>query len=142
MPYKQLPKTMIKEIVRFSVNCLNQLPADDDVSDTLSPNTIMTGKANPDYNKMSVEFGAYEQIYEPTIFATNTLRSRTTGAIALTATGNAQGDYYFMSLVSGRRVSRHQWTVVPVMDAAIDRVEQIAAAENQPWEQNTGLLVE
>jgi hypothetical protein len=112
LPFKGLPKLMVKEVERFSVNCLNQLPAQDGVSDTLSPNTIMTGKANPDYNSMRVEFGSYVQIYEPTTFATNTLRSRTTGAIALTATGNAQGDYYFMSLVSGKRLSRHQWTTV------------------------------
>jgi Reverse transcriptase (RNA-dependent DNA polymerase)/Zinc knuckle len=142
LPYKRLPKLMVKEVVRFSVNCLNQLPAEDGVSTTLSPNTIMTGKSNPDYNNMRVEFGSYVQIYEPTTFATNTLRSRTTGAIALTATGNAQGDYYFMSLVSGRRLSRHEWTPVPITDAAIERVEQIAAEENQSWVQNTGLLME
>ena len=33
---------------------------------------------------------------------TNTNRSRTTGAIALNPTGNAQGDFYFMSLVTGK----------------------------------------
>jgi hypothetical protein len=82
------------------------------------------------------------QIYEPTTFATNTLRSRTTGAIALTATGNVQGDFHFLSLVTGRRISRHQWTVVPMTDAAISRVEQLAAAESQPWIQTSGLLVE
>jgi hypothetical protein len=66
----------------------------------------MTGKPNPDFNKMKIEFGSYVQVYEPTTFATNTLRSRTTGAIALTATGNVQGDYYFMSLITGRLLSR------------------------------------
>jgi hypothetical protein len=140
--YKRLSKLLVKEIVRFSVTCLNQLPAEDGVSDTLSPNAILTGKADPDYNNMRVEFGSYVQIYEPATFATNTLRSRTTGAIALTATGNTQGDYYFLSLITGRRVSRHQWTQVPVTEAAIERVEQLATKETQSWVQTTGLLVE
>jgi hypothetical protein len=101
----------------------------------------MTGKPNPDFHNIKIEFGLYEQIFEPTTFSTNTLRSRTTGAIALTATGNAQGDYFFMSFITGRRLSRHQWTAVPMTDDAIDRVEQMAAAEEQPWVQSTGLLV-
>jgi hypothetical protein len=95
------------------------VPANDGVSETLSPLNILTGKPNPDYNNMKIEFGTYVQIYEPSTFATNTLLSPTTGAVALTTTGNTQGDYYFSFLVTGRRLSRHQWTVVPMIDAAI-----------------------
>jgi hypothetical protein len=142
LPFKRLPKIMVREIVKHSVTCLNQLPANDGLSEHLSPLSIMTGKSNPDFNHMRIEFGSYAQIFEPTTFASNTLRSRTTGAIALTATGKAQGDFHFMSLITGRRLSRHQWTPVPMTDAAIDRVEQIASEEDQPWVQNTGLLVE
>jgi hypothetical protein len=142
LPYKRLPNLLVRELVKHSVTCLNQLPADDGLSDTLSPHTIMTGKPNPDYNDLKLEFGAYVQVFEPTTFSTNTLRSRTTGAVALTHTGNAQGDYYFLSLVSGNRLSRHQWTSLPMTDSAIARVEQLAASENQPWIQSSGLLVE
>jgi hypothetical protein len=132
LPFKRLPRLMVREIIKHSVTCLNQLPDDNGVSGTLSPLTIMTGKPNPDFNKMRIEFGSYVQIFEPTTYATNTLRSRTTGAIALTATGNTQGDYYFMSLITGRRLSRHQWTAVPMTYSAIARVEHIAADESQP----------
>jgi hypothetical protein len=142
LPHKRLPKLLVREVVRHSVTCLNQIPADNGVSDTMSPNTIMTGRPNPDYNLMTLEFGSYVQIYEPTMFAMNTLRSRTTGAITLTHNGNAQGDYHFLSLISGRRVSRHQWTMLPITEGAIARVEQLAAEEGQPWVQSTGLLVE
>jgi hypothetical protein len=113
LPYRRLPKLMVREKVKHSVTCLNQLPADDGVSGMLSPNTIMTGKPNPNFNLMTLEFGSYIQFYEPTTFATNTLRSRTTGAITLTHTGNAQGDYLFMSLITGCCLSRHQWTALP-----------------------------
>jgi hypothetical protein len=79
LPNKCIPKLIVREIVKHSVMCLNQLLADDRVSDMLSPNMIMTGKPNPNYNLMQVEFGSYVQIYEPTIFAKNTLQSCTTG---------------------------------------------------------------
>jgi hypothetical protein len=102
----------------------------------------MTGKPNPDYNLMALEFGSYEQIYKPTTFSMNTLQSHTTGAIALTHTGNSQGDYHFLPLVTGCRLSRHQWTSLPITEAAIARVEQLEAEEDQPWVKSTGLLVE
>ncbi len=80
---------------------LNQFPARNGVSDTLSPLTITTGRPTPYYNDMKIEFGAYAQVYENG-GPTNTVRARTTGAIALTPTGNAQGGYYFLSLTTGR----------------------------------------
>jgi hypothetical protein len=58
--------------------------------DTLSPFTIMTGRPNPNYNDMKIELGVYAQVYDDSGPA-NTVRARTTGAIALTPTGNAQG---------------------------------------------------
>jgi hypothetical protein len=84
LPYKRLLKLMVWEVVKQSVVFLNQLPAEDGILDVLSPNTIVTGKSNPNYNLMTLEYGSYVQIYEPTTFATNTLRSCTTGAIVLT----------------------------------------------------------
>jgi hypothetical protein len=73
---------------------------------------------------------------------TNTIKSRSVGAIALTATGNESGDYYFMSLATGARISRHNWTELPITDTAIARVESMAANEGQPLIQDQGLLVE
>jgi hypothetical protein len=136
-----MPYIMIRETIKHSITSLNQLPAADGLSDTVNPLCIITGKSNPDFNNLRIEFGTYDQIYEPTTFSTNTLRSRTTGAIALTPTGNYQGNFCFMSLVTGRRLSRHQWTAVPISDTAIENVEQIAAQEDQPWIQSSGLLM-
>jgi hypothetical protein len=50
----------------------------------------MTGRPNPNYNDMKIELGVYAQVYDDSGPA-NTVRARTTGAIALTPTGNAQG---------------------------------------------------
>jgi hypothetical protein len=75
-------------------------------------------------------------------FFSNTLRARTTGAIALGHTGNRQGDYHFLSMITGKRLARHQWTALPITEAAIARVEQLASEQDQPWVQPGGLLFE
>jgi hypothetical protein len=100
-------------------------------SDTLSPLTIMTGRPNLDYNDMIIEFGAYAQVYKDG-GPTNTVRARTTGAIALTPTGNAQGGYYFLSLTTGRKLSQQQWDELPMPDRVIAAVERISKTDNQP----------
>jgi hypothetical protein len=91
----------------------------------------MTGRANPDYNELKLEFGLYVQIFEDNT-PSNTTTSRNTGAIALNPTGNAQGDYFFMSLVTGKRLSRHQWTKIPMTNAVTSAVEAMAEKEGQP----------
>jgi hypothetical protein len=103
LPFKRIPKAMMRAAIEGAHKALNQFPANNGVSDFLSPLTIMTGRPNPDYNDMRIEFGAYAQVFEDND-PTNTAKARTTGAIALTPTGNAQGGFFFLSLVTGRRL--------------------------------------
>ena len=56
----------------------------------------------------------------------------TSGAIALSHTGNAQGDYFFMSLATGKRIARHAWTLIPMPLAVVAAVEHMADVEHQP----------
>ena len=139
LPFRRLPNLMITSMVKHVIQCLNMLPAPNGVSPTLSPDSIVTGSPPPDYNRLQLEFGSYVQLFDD-VSPTNTLRSRTFGAIALT--GNAQGDYHFLSLASGSRLSRHRWQVLPIPDTAIARVEALALNENQPLIQTRGLVVE
>jgi len=101
LPFKRMPKAMMRAAIENANKCLNQFPAENGVSTTLSPLTIMTGKPSPDYNDVKIEFGSYAQVFESND-PTNTVKARTTGAIALTPTGNAQGGYNFLSLTTGR----------------------------------------
>jgi hypothetical protein len=82
---------------------------------------------------MKIEFGAYAQVFEVND-PSNTNKARTTGAIALNPTGNVQGDHYFMSLTTGKRLSRAQWTELPMPDAVIAAVEQRAEAEKTTFD--------
>ena len=63
---------------------------------------------------------------------TNDNNPRSVEAIALYPTGNAQGSWVFMSLLTGHRIHRYQWDVVTMTDAIINRVEALAPAEGQP----------
>jgi hypothetical protein len=60
------------------------------------------------------------------------MKARTTGAIKLTPTGNAQGGYNFLSLATGRKLSRQQWDALPMPDGGIAALERLAEAKEQP----------
>ena len=94
----------------------------------MSPAAIVLGSPKPDYTKLKITFGAYAQVYDST---TNTTKSRSIGAVALKPS-NKRGSYYFMSLSTGKRIHCYQWTELPIPDYVIDRVEEMAARENQP----------
>jgi hypothetical protein len=132
---------MVTEIAKKGTQDLNMFPNAHGVCEHVSPLSLVTGKNTPDYNSMKIEFGSYAQVFEDND-PTNTNKARTVGAIALTATGNTNGDHYFMSLATGSRISRQQWTELPITDNAIARVEALAASEGQPLIQERGLVIE
>jgi hypothetical protein len=131
LPFKRIPKVMIRAAIENANKVMNQLPAQNGASKTLSPLTIITGKPAPDYNDMKIEFGSCVQVFKENT-TTNTPITRTTGAIALTPTGNAQGGQFLMSLATGRKLYRQQWDKLSMPDGVIATVEQMAQAENQP----------
>ena len=142
MPFKRLPKLVIQHLVRYATQNLNQLPRPSSgILQHCSPESIVTGRPRPDFNALHIEFGSYVQIFDST---TNTLRSRTLGAIALDRTGRADGSYYFISLKTGRLFSKTAGacTVLPITDIAIRRLEQLAKEERQPLLQKSNLLIE
>jgi len=56
---------------------------------------------------------------------------RTSGAIALTPSGNELGGHYFLSLHTGKRILRNNWTVLPMPNDVVDAVHRLAAASKQ-----------
>jgi hypothetical protein len=74
-------------MVLASVFWLNMFPPEDGVSDSISPRELIAG-LKLDYNKhCKLEFGSYVQVHED---HDNTKQTRTTRAIALRPTGNAE----------------------------------------------------
>jgi hypothetical protein len=137
LPFRRIPRLMMRAAVEGAHKALNQFPARDGVSDVMSPLTIMTGRPGPDYNDLKIEFGSFAHVFEEND-PTNTNKTRSTGAIALNATGNAQGGFHFMSLTTGKRISRQQWTDLPMPNGVIEAVEAMGAREKQPIMGNGG----
>jgi hypothetical protein len=129
MPYHRLPRTIVKELASMAARTLNSFPYPDGISDTLSPANIVTGAPKPDYKTLPLEFGTYVQVYDGTSSDT---KLRILGAIATNQKGNSSGDHFFMSLETGLRIHRRSWTVLPISDATISRVETLAAHGGMP----------
>jgi hypothetical protein len=123
MPIQHYPPRLIIKMVFLSIFWLNAFPHQLGVSQTLSPRTIVTG-LHIDYTKhCRVAFGQYVQTHEK---HNNSMEVRTIGALALQPTGNAQGGYYFYSLMSGQRIHRTRWTELPMPAEVQDRVHALA----------------
>jgi hypothetical protein len=112
LPFKHYPKLLKIEMIKNAVIWLNMFPHPDGISDILSPRTIMTGVKAKFTTNCRVLFGAYCEVHNEND-PSNTTRPRTSQAIALNPTGNLQGSYYFMSLSTGKRISRRRWTELP-----------------------------
>ena len=111
LPFKNYPRVLVTGCVNYNLKCLNNLPADDGVSSTMSPNTLVTGAQSLDYSKLvKLHFGDYVQVHQEKNI-TNNNEPRSVGAIALYPSGNTQGTWYFMSLNTGKRLHRQNWHV-------------------------------
>ena len=132
LPFARYPKEIVIGCVTHSVKSLNQVPADNGISEDQSPATLVTGAPSPDYRHISkLNFGDYV-LAHTTRQRTNDNNPRSVEAIALYPTGNAQGSWIFMSLLTGSRIHRYQWDVVPMTKAIQNRVEALAVMEEQP----------
>ena len=126
LPFDQIPKAMLIEMAKFSVFWLNSFPHSSGISQTESPRRIVTGESIDYRRHCRFEFGQYVQSHEQ---HDNTMAKRTVGAIALRPTGNRQGSYYFLSLDSGRIITRNHATPLPIPQEVIKRVHQLAQAQ-------------
>jgi len=55
----------------------------------------------------------------------------TSGAISLRLFGNEQGGHYFLSLHTGKRILRNNWTILPMPNDVVDAIHRLAAASKQ-----------
>ena len=97
----------------------------------VSPRTLMTG-IKLDYSKyFRLPFGSYAQVHdEPS--PTNSPTTRTVVSITLVPTGNLQGGYKFLDICTGKKITRRNWTHLPMPLEVIERVKKIGVAQGQP----------
>ena len=131
LPFRNYPRVLITGCITYNIKRLNSIPAEDGISDTMSPNTLVTGAQCLDYNELvKLHFGDYVQVHQERRI-TNNNEPRSVGAIALYPSGNAQQTWSFMSLNTGKRLHRQNWTLLPMGEEVIARVHSLAEREGR-----------
>ena len=129
MPYKNIPKVMIKYLVMDVTKKLNYFPPKGGISEFYSPRMILH-QTNLDYNKhFRYEFGQYVQAHNDDPKTKNTPAPRTLDCIYLRCMTNQQGGHELLDLASGRVITRHAVTEVPISNTIIQVVEALAKAD-------------
>ena len=124
LPYQRIPVLLMIHMVLNCVKLLNYFPPKGGVSAIIRPKTIMYGE-QLDYRKhLTLQIGQYCKVHEEENLR-NSQVSRTKGAIALGPSGNLQGSYKFMTLETGRKITRRSWDVIPTPDNVIARVNTL-----------------
>ena len=121
MPYRAMPRIMIRALVQMIIDELNAEPARDGYKGA-TPRNIIDNLPHLDCNELKYEFGSYVQLHMREQ-VTNTMRQRTIDAIVLNLTSN--GKYRFMSLETGREVDGTVKEVLPLTDDIIQKVEEM-----------------
>ncbi len=125
LPYNILLKLMIIELMHFPVMWMNSFPVKSGISKRWSPREIVSRHRRLDAKlHCKVPFGAYCEVHvDPDI--TDTMEPRTRWAICLGPTGNMQGSYKFLSLMTEKKVTRRKFAEMPMTDSVIRRINSL-----------------
>jgi hypothetical protein len=115
-------------------------PAKGGISNTLSPQAIVTG-LSPNADKYCrITFGSYAQVHaDNSQHSNNAMISQTVGAISLGPTGNIQGTYKLMSLLTGKIIKARSFTPLPMPEDVVKQVERMGAFNYSSENENTPL---
>jgi hypothetical protein len=125
LPFKTLPPILVAHAVIFSTMWLNFLAPKGRISNSLSPQAIVTGLSPNADKHCKIPFGGYTQVYVDSPQGNSVMRSRTVGAISLGPVGNIQGTYKFMSLLTGRLIKAWLFTPLPMPEEVVTQVERM-----------------
>ena len=103
----KIPENLVQDLVSYAVNRMNTRKSGGSAS-TESPRVRFTGRKVNYKREFTLSFGEYVECYDPTSRG-NTMKERTNSCIALYPCGNVSGSWYFLNLLTGRRVRRRRW---------------------------------
>lgn len=131
LPFKKIPKRMLIKMLLFCVFWLNHMPNKNGISNSLSPRMIMTVSKANFKTHCRIPFGAHVQTHEEPNPTNDIARPRTQGATCLGPIGNQQGEYKFLSINTGKKISRRSFTEVPMPSEIISHIHSIAEKDKQ-----------
>jgi len=129
LPYPKLPQQMLIRLLHHIVMWLNNFPVANGISDRFSLREIILRHKLDYHHHCRAPFGAYCEVYEDNTPMTNSMKTRGLPAICLGPTGNIQGTYSFLSLVSGLVIKHRQFDEMSAPDSVINRVTALAGAK-------------
>ena len=131
LPFKSIPLLMLIKMVYTCMKWINTFPPKGGISRTMSLRTIITGTYLDFKADCHLQFGAYVQAHqEPS--PSNTQEACTVCAICLGPTGNIQGSFEFLNLVTSRKITCCNWTMLPIPQDVINSVNHLGKADRQP----------
>jgi hypothetical protein len=137
LSYQNIPRKMRISLIHNVVYWLNNVPK---MGQDYSPRDLIFGEQVLNYNTVCrIPFGAYAQVHDDQSI-TNTMESRTTGAVSLGSTENAQGTYRLLSLRTGQIVVRRAWTELPVPRDVVDRLNELALNESEYYDDENDIF--
>jgi hypothetical protein len=126
--YKKLPNLMVIELLHFCVMWLNSFPVKSGISEKWSPRELVSRTKLDAKLHCRAPFGSYCEIHiNPD--SMNSLEPRSNWVICMGPMGNLQGSYKFLSLMTGKKVTRRKFTEMPVTEAVIKQVEAMAVKD-------------
>ncbi len=127
LPFNAIPQIMLTHAVLFVTKQLNLFPVKGGILAQFSPRQILSGET-AEYRFCSMGFGQYCQIHKEDA-PRNSMAARTKAGLSLGPSGNAQGGHKFLSLLTGKVVTRRAWTALPTPQAIIDQVHMMARGQ-------------
>ena len=129
-----------RRFARWTVyGCVNALNVTRQNTDGISAREAFTG-IKADYKRdFRVAFGDYAQVFVATD-PSNGPQSRTVGAIALCGTGNSKGSVYWYDLKTEAVFMGDRWTVLPVPDIVLERLNVFADVDDIKHSGKRGVL--
>lgn len=127
LPFK-ITKRISTHLINFVISRLNLTPSKSSYVHggfNLTPKEAFTGIKTNYKRDIRIGFGEYVQCVQPYTSPRNSMTARTTGAISLFPSGNAQGSVFFYCLATGRLISRDRWIVLPMPGEVIDALNKL-----------------
>ena len=125
LPYSRLQHPMLIHLLHFVTMWLNNFLTSTGILDNFSPQKFILRNCLTYKHHCRAPFGTYCETHEDNA-PTNSVCSRALPTICIEPTGNFQGSYHFLNLVSGAVIKHPLLDKLPAPQLVIDRVTALA----------------
>jgi hypothetical protein len=125
LPY-MMPNSLMPFLISFATRSINMMLTKNTINSTSPIENFMGRKINYRVD-LRTYFGQYVQV--STGNTDNSMKQRTSGAIALMSSGNEKGTIIFYDLQTKRIIHRNHFTEFPINDQTIEYINALAMNE-------------